>query len=165
MMSFLVPALCILLLALGLLLRPLFFGKQTASISRRQMNAAIYREELEKLEQERQSGQIDTASYEIAHAELRQRLFQDTQEVDDQASFGSTKKTIIFVCLAIVVLSSGIYFYQGDALKVAEENAKHPVSQADVEKMVSEFAAKMEKDPTNLKGWACLLYTSDAADE
>jgi len=88
MMSFLVPALCILLLALGLLLRPLFFGKQTASISRRQMNAAIYREELEKLEQERQSGQIDTTSYEIAHAELRQRLFQDTQEVDDQASFG-----------------------------------------------------------------------------
>ena len=156
MMSFLVPALCILLLALGLLLRPLFFGKQTASISRRQMNAAIYREELEKLEQERQSCQIETASYEIAHAELRQRLFQDTQEVDDQASFGSTKKTIIFVCLAIVVLSSGIYFYQGDALKVAEENAKHPVSQADVEKMVSEFAAKMEKDPTNLKGWAML---------
>jgi len=156
MMSFLVPALCILLLALGLLLRPLFFGKQTASISRRQMNAAIYREELEKLEQERQSGQIDTASYEIAHAELRQRLFQDTQEVDDQASFGSTKKTIIFVCLAIVLPSSGIYFYQGDALKVAEENAKHPVSQADVEKMVSEFAAKMEKDPTNLKGWAML---------
>ena len=101
-------------------------------------------------------GEIDHASYEIAHAELRQRLFQDTQELDDQASFGSTKKTIVFVCLAIVLLSSGIYFYQGDALKIAEENTKQPVSQADVEKMVSEFAAKMEKDPTNLQGWAML---------
>ncbi|MBT8592924.1 c-type cytochrome biogenesis protein CcmI [Polynucleobacter paneuropaeus] len=156
MMSFLIPAFCILLLALGLLLRPLFFRRRAASTSRRQMNAAIYREELEKLEQERQTGEIDTASYEMAHAELRHRLFQDTQEVDDQASFGSTKKTIAFVCLAIVLLSSGIYFYQGDALKIAEENAKQPVSQADVEKMVSEFAAKMEKDPTNLQGWAML---------
>ena len=156
MMSFLIPAFCILLLTLGLLLRPLFFRRQAASTSRRQMNAAIYREELERLEQERQSGEIDHASYEIAHAELRQRLFQDTQELDDQASFGSTKKTIVFVCLAIVLLSSGIYFYQGDALKIAEENTKQPVSQADVEKMVSEFAAKMEKDPTNLQGWAML---------
>jgi len=155
-MSFLIPAFCILLLTLGLLLRPLFFRRQAASTSRRQMNAAIYREELERLEQERQLGEIDHASYEIAHAELRQRLFQDTQELDDQASFGSTKKTIVFVCLAIVLLSSGIYFYQGDALKIAEENTKQPVSQADVEKMVSEFAAKMEKDPTNLQGWAML---------
>ena len=156
MMSFLIPAFCILLLTLGLLLRPLFFRRQAASTSRRQMNVAIYREELERLEQERQLGEIDHASYEIAHAELRQRLFQDTQELDDQASFGSTKKTIVFVCLAIVLLSSGIYFYQGDALKIAEENTKQPVSQADVEKMVSEFAAKMEKDPTNLQGWAML---------
>ena len=156
MMSFLIPAFCILLLTLGLLLRPLFFRRQAASTSRRQMNAAIYREELERLEQERQLGEIDHASYEIAHAELRQRLFQDTQELDDQASFGSTKKTIVFVCLAIVLLSSGIYFYQGDALKIAEENTKQPVSQADVEKMVSEFAAKMEKEPTNLQGWAML---------
>lgn len=156
MMSFLIPAFCILLLTLGLLLRPLFFRRQAVSTSRRQMNAAIYREELERLEQERQSGEIDPASYEIAHAELRQRLFQDTQELDDQASFGSTKKTIVFVCLAIVLLSSGIYYYQGDALKIAEENTKQPVSQADVEKMVSEFAAKMEKDPANLQGWAML---------
>ena len=156
MMFFLIPALCILLLSLGFLLRPLFFRKQAANTSRRQMNAAIYREELDKLELDRQAGEMDATSYEMAHAELRQRLFQDTQEVDDQASFGSVKKTIAFVSLSIFLLSSGIYFYQGDAVKVAEENAKHQVSQADVEKMVSEFAAKLEKDPTNLKGWAML---------
>ncbi|QWD86648.1 c-type cytochrome biogenesis protein CcmI [Polynucleobacter paludilacus] len=156
MMFFLIPALCILLLSLAFLLRPLFFRKQAANTSRRQMNAAIYREELDKLELDRQAGEMDATNYEMAHAELRQRLFQDTQEVDDQASFGSIKKTITFVCLSIFLLSSGIYFYQGDAVKVAEENAKHQVSQADVEKMVSEFAAKLEKDPTNLKGWAML---------
>jgi len=156
MMFFLIAALCILLLSLGLLLRPLFFRKQAANTSRRQMNAAIYREELDKLEIERQAGEVDATSYAMAHAELRQRLFQDTQEIDDQASFGSIKKTIAFVCMSIFLLSSAIYFYQGDALKVAEEHAKHPASQADVEKMVSEFAAKMEKDPTNLKGWAML---------
>ncbi|WP_397392117.1 c-type cytochrome biogenesis protein CcmI [Polynucleobacter sp.] len=156
MTSFLIPALLLLILVLVLLLRPLFFPAKESATSRRQMNAAIYREELDKLEADRSAGTVDADSYEQVHAEMRQRLFQDTDEADDLAVLGSPKKTIIGICLFVVLLSVGFYFYLGDAYRIAEMNAEKPMTQESVEKMVAEFAAKMEKEPDNLKGWAML---------
>ena len=154
--SFLIPAFLLLVLVLVLLLRPFIFPAKSKATSRRQMNATIYREELDKLEVEHQSGAITSTDYEIAHAEMRQRLFQDTIEEDDREVAGSTKKTAIGLCLFIVLLSSALYFSLGDVVRVAQKNSEKPVTQEGVEKMVAEFAIKMEKDPTNLKGWAML---------
>ena len=156
MTSFLIPALLLLVLVLVLLLRPFFFPAKELEISRRQMNAVIYREELEKLEAERLSGAVDAKSYEQAHAEMRQRLFQDTDEADDLAVMGSPKKTIIGICIFVALLSAGFYYALGDAYRVAEKKSEKPITQESVEKMVAEFAAKMEKEPDNLKGWAML---------
>jgi cytochrome c-type biogenesis protein CcmH len=120
------------------------------------MNAAIYRDELDKLELERATGSISSADYEISHAEMRQRLFQDTSEADDHSVMGSSKLTMIGLCVFIVLLSSGLYFSLGDATRIAETGTQQPMTQEGVEKMVTEFASKMEKDPSNLKGWAML---------
>ena len=154
--SFLIPAFLLLVLVLVLVLRPFIFPAKSPATSRRQMNAAIYREELDKLEAEHQAGTINSADYEIAHAEMRQRLFQDTVIEDDREIAGSAKKTAIGLCIFIVVLSSGLYFSLGDVVRVAQKNSETPMTQEGVEKMVAEFAAKMEKDPGNLKGWAML---------
>jgi len=159
MTSFLIPALLLLILVLVLLLRPFFFPSKDSATSRRQMNAAIYREELDKLEADSLAGTVDANSYEQAHAEMRQRLFQDTDEADDLAVLGSPKKTIIGICLFVVLLSAGFYFYLGDASRVAEKNANKPITQESVEKMVTEFATKMEKEPDNLKGWVMLAQS------
>ena len=156
MTSFVISALFLLILVLVLLLRPLFFPAKESATSRRQMNAAIYREELDKLEADRLVGTVDSHSYEQTHAEMRQRLFQDTDEADDLAVLGSPKKTIIGICLFVAILSAGFYFYLGDATQIAEQSTEKPMTQESVEKMVEEFAAKMDKEPDNLKGWAML---------
>ena len=156
MTSFLISALLLLILVLVLLLRPLFFPAKESATSRRQMNAAIYREELDKLETERLAGTVDSHSYEQTHAEMRQRLFQDTDEADDLAVLGSPKKTIIGICFFVAILSAGFYFYLGDAAQIAQKGAEKQMTQESVEKMVEEFAAKMDKEPDNLKGWAML---------
>jgi len=154
--SFLIPAFLLLVLVLVLLLRPFIFPAKSKATSRRQMNAVIYREELDKLESEYKAGIITSADYEISHAEMRQRLFQDTIEEDDQEVAGSANKTAIGLCIFIVLLSSALYFSLGDVARIAQRNSEKPVTQEGVEKMVAEFAIKMEKDPTNLKGWAML---------
>ncbi|MBU3615972.1 c-type cytochrome biogenesis protein CcmI [Polynucleobacter sp. JS-Polo-80-F4] len=154
--SFLIPAFLLLVLVLVLLLRPFIFPAKSKATSRRQMNATIYREELDKLEAEHQSGVINSVDYEIAHAEMRQRLFQDTIEEDDREVPGSTKKTAVGLCIFIILISSALYFSLGDVVRIAQRNSEQPVTQEGVEKMVDEFAVKMEKDPTNLKGWAML---------
>jgi cytochrome c-type biogenesis protein CcmH len=156
MTSFLIPAFLLLVLVLVLLLRPFIFPATVEATSRRQMNAAIYREELEKLEAERLVGSMNSSDYEIAHAEMRQRLFQDTNEDDDRSVMGSSKITVIGLCLFITVLSAGFYWSLGDATRLVENNAQQPMTREGVEKMVSEFAVKMDKDPSNLKGWAML---------
>jgi cytochrome c-type biogenesis protein CcmH len=156
MASFFIAAFLLLVLVLLLLLRPFIFSSKGEGTSRRQMNAAIYREELEKLEAEHTAGTIDAEEYEISHAEMRQRLFQDTNEEDDKAVMGSTKKVVLGLCIFVVLLSSGLYFALGDVLRVSQNNEQQPISQVGVEKMVAEFALKMEADPSNLKGWAML---------
>ena len=156
MTSFLIPAFLLLVLVLVLLLRPFIFPAKGKSTSRRQMNAVIYREELDKLEAEHTAGIISSTDYEISHAEMRQRLFQDTIEEDDQEVAGSAKKTAIGLCIFIVLLSSALYFSLGDVVRIAQRSSEKPVTQEGVEKMVAEFAIKMEKDPGNLKGWAML---------
>jgi cytochrome c-type biogenesis protein CcmH len=156
MTSFLIAAFFLLVLVLVLLLRPFIFPAKSEGTSRRQMNAAIYREELEKLDAELTIGSINNVDYEMAHAEIRQRLFQDTNEEDDRSVMGSTKKTVIGLCLFIVLLSSGLYFTLGDAPRIADQNVQQPMTREGVEKMVTEFAAKMEQDPSNLQGWVML---------
>lgn len=156
MMSFLVPALVLLVIVILLLIKPFIVSKGVESTSRRQMNAVIYQEELEKLAAELAAKRIDDQEYEISHAELRQRLFQDAQVEDDKAIMGSSKKVIIGLCIFVVLLSSGLYLMLGDAFRVAQINQDKPMTQAGVEQMVADFALKMEKDPNNLKGWAML---------
>jgi len=156
MTSFFIAAFLLLALVLFLLLRPFIFSGKGEETSRRQMNAAIYREELDKLVAEHAAGLINADEYEMSHAEMRQRLFQDTSEEDDRSVMGSSKKVVIGLCVFIVLLSSAMYFSLGDVIRIAQYNEQRPTTQAGVEKMVAEFALKMEKDPGNLKGWAML---------
>ena len=156
MISFLIPAFLLLTIVLALLLKPFLFSKGDESTSRRQMNAAIYQEELEKLASERAAGRIDAQEYEMSHAEMRQRLFQDAEVEDDKATMGSAKKVIIGLIVFIVLLSSALYLALGDVFRVAQRSEQKPMTQAGVEQMVADFALKMEKDPDNLKGWAML---------
>ena len=156
MTSFFIAAFLLLALVLFLLLRPFIFSGKGEETSRRQMNAAIYREELDKLVAEHAAGLINADEYEMSHAEMRQRLFQDTSEEDDRSVMGSSKKVVIGLCVFIVLLSSAIYFSLGDVIRIAQYNEQRPTTQAGVEKIVAEFALKMEKDPGNLKGWAML---------
>jgi len=76
MVSFYIAAALLLVLVLVLLLRPFIFTSKSGGTSRRQMNAVIYREELDKLAAEHKAGLINAQEYEMSHAEMRQRLFQ-----------------------------------------------------------------------------------------
>ena len=156
MITFYIAAFVLVLLVLAALFRPFFWKTAVHHTSRQQLNAAIYKEEIAKLEKERAEGLIDGATYEISHAEMRQRLFQDTSEDDGVAVLGSPKKTIIALTIFIPVIAAAMYFWLGSAQQIADGGVKQQVAQQDVEKMVAGLAAKMEQDPTNLKGWAML---------
>jgi len=156
MITFYIAAIVLVLLVLAALFRPFFWKTTVDHASRQHLNATIYKEEIAKLEKERAEGLIDGAAYEISHAEMRQRLFQDTSEDDSVAVLGSPKKTIIALTVFIPVIAAAMYFWLGSAQQIAKGGAKQQVAQQDIEKMVAALATKMEQDPANLKGWAML---------
>jgi len=164
MITFYIAALVLVLLVLAALFRPFFWKTTVHHASRQQLNAAIYKEELAKLEKEHTEGLIDGVTYEISHAEMRQRLFQDTSEDDGVAVLGSPQKTIIALSIFIPALAVAMYFWLGSAQQIADGGIKQKVAQQDVEKMVAGLAAKMEQDPSNLKGWAMLARSYKVMD-
>ena len=164
MITFYIAALVLVLLVLAALFRPFFWKTTVHHASRQELNAAIYKEELAKLEKEHTEGLIDGVTYEISHAEMRQRLFQDTSEDDGVAVLGSPQKTIIALSIFIPALAVAMYFWLGSAQQIADGGIKQKVAQQDVEKMVAGLAAKMEQDPSNLKGWAMLARSYKVMD-
>ena len=156
MTGFLIAAAVAVLLTVALLLRPFLRKRAVAQTSQRELNAAIYREQMARLDQDRADGTLGAEDYAQARAELQRRVLQDTAQEDAAPTLHAPRKTSIALALALPVAAFGLYFTLGSPASLNPAAAPDAVSAADVERMVSMLASKLEKDPTNLKGWAML---------
>jgi cytochrome c-type biogenesis protein CcmH len=156
MIKFVIAAVVAVIVVLVLLLRPLLWKTRTARASRRQLNAAIYRENFARLDQDLADGLIDEKSHAQAQGELRQRLLQEAGDEELADAPRSPRWTMAVISLAVPLAAAGLYLLLGHPEQLAPEGARPQVAQMDVEKMVAGLAAKLEKDPGNLKGWAML---------
>ena len=156
MPEFIAAAAIAVVLVLLLLFVPLLKKSRQGTPSRTGFNATLYRAELAELERERDSGVIDEMAFGLAHQEMRQRLLEDTAEADAVATSRSPRWTIVAVTLLLPAAAAGIYLGLGRPAQSVAGAAAPQAARQDVEKMVSGLAAKLEKDPGNLKGWSML---------
>lgn len=156
MTGFLFGAALAVLLALALLLRPFFTRSTAAPASRRQLNAAIYREELARLEQDLAQGTISAADSAQAKTELQRRVLQDAAHEVAAPTLRAPKKTLAAVALVLPLVAAGLYFVIGNPASMNPAAVASAAAPQDVERMVAGLAAKLEKEPGNLKGWAML---------
>ncbi len=156
MIPFLIAAALLVTVTLALLSRPWWRRSRAGASTRRTLNAAIYRDELAELEGDRKSGQLNDADYEQARAELQRRLLEDAAESDAPvAAAPHAMRTLIGLIVALPLAAAGFYMWLGspDALN---QTAQQAVTSADIDRMVATLAAKLEKEPDNLQGWAML---------
>lgn len=157
MTGFIVGAALAVLLALALLLRPFLRGSRAApALSQRQLNAAIYREQAVRLDQDLADDAIGAADHAQARTELQRRVLQDTAQEDAAPTLHAPKKTVAVIALLLPVAAFGLYFLIGNPASMNPAAVSAGSSPQDVERMVTGLAAKLEKDPSNLKGWAML---------
>jgi cytochrome c-type biogenesis protein CcmH len=159
MTGFLIAAVAAVLLALALLLRPFMRSGGAATLSRRQLNAAIFREQMARLDQDLADDAIGVADHAQARIELQRRVLQDTEQKDAEPVLHAPKRTLVAIALLLPVAAFGLYFAIGNpAGMTPAANAAAPggATAQDVERMVAGLAAKLEKDPSNLQGWAML---------
>jgi cytochrome c-type biogenesis protein CcmH len=156
MTVFIVIAVIGVLAALALLLRPLFRVKAGVQSSQRELNAAILREQLAKLDQDLAEGALRREDYTQARSELQRRVLEDTGEEDAAPTLRAPKRTLIAIALLVPLAAVALYAVIGNPNGIGFDAASQARAQQDVEKMVKSLADKLEKEPGNTKGWALL---------
>jgi cytochrome c-type biogenesis protein CcmH len=157
-------AAAIVVVALLVLLRPwwqarLFStaNRRTASAdSLRQLNSAIYRDQLADLERDRTIGQLAEADFKEAQDELQRRLLEDAS--GDGVSTAVTTGRATWIALLVLLPAVGVALYATigspqASLTVAQQE-RHAA--ASMEALVEKLAQKLAANPDNPDGWAML---------
>jgi cytochrome c-type biogenesis protein CcmH len=156
MIGFWVAGALTILLVLALLFRPFLLKSRDVNVSRRQLNAAIYRDQLTRLERDRAENTLAEADYEQARAELQRRVIDDTAEADATSTLQAPKKTMLTVGLVLPIVAIGLYVLLGNPASLEGNGPQHAVSTQDMDRLAEGLAKKLEKEPDNLQGWAML---------
>ena len=147
------------LLVLALLCWPLLRRRSGDGASRRAINTAIYRDQLADLERDLASGTLSQADYAGAREEIERRVLEDVAA--DTAPTDTAPRRLPRTALALAVTlplaAALLYAALGNPAALDPAARQGPqASAAEIEKMVATLAAKLEKDPGNLEGWAML---------
>jgi cytochrome c-type biogenesis protein CcmH len=161
MNAFLIGAAVALAATLLLLLRPFLWRRDRATASHRQLNSAIYRDQMAELERDRAAGTLAEEDYRQAFAELQRRVLEDGQDDEPAATLKAPKKTLIALALLLPAASIGLYVLLGHP-EGANPVAQQHVTAQDVERMVATLAAKLDKEPDNVQGWGMLARSYKA---
>ena len=156
MTAFIIGAAVAVLLALALLLRPFFRSSQDAHASQRQLNTAILREQLAKLEQDLADGTLGPEDYAQARAEVQRRVLEDTSEEDAAPTLRAPKRTLVGVALLVPLVAIAVYAAIGNPKSMSATSLAKRPTQQDIERMVQALADRLAQEPGNLKGWAML---------
>lgn len=138
----------------------------------------ILSEQLDGLDRELASGQLDAEQHRIARAELQRRMLEETASAvpdpvrttpSSASSPSSGRKTLLLVGLAIPLFAAGLYAAIGNpgalstptpALASAANPAGAPVSAEALNTMLATLAQRLDKpsnDPArDLQGWTLL---------
>ena len=161
MTGFIVAAAAAVAIVLVLMLRPFFRRIESGHASRAQLNAAIYRDQFAKLEQDLADGTLARSDYEQAKKELQRRVLEDSQAADETATVRAPRKTMVGVAIAVPIVAGAMYLVLGNPAAMSGAGGvpaghEQMATQADLDKMIAGLAAKLESEPTNYKGWSML---------
>ncbi|MDR2000218.1 MAG: c-type cytochrome biogenesis protein CcmI [Zoogloeaceae bacterium] len=162
MTTFLIAAALLVAVSLFLLARPWWQRKSADSASRRELNTTIYRDQLAELDRDLACGQIAEADYQSARAEAQRQLLEDTAQEDTRLTAPARpKRTLIALLIALPILGAALYAWLGNPAAL-DQMQRGDFSRQDVDRMVDGLAAKLEKEPDNLQGWAMLARSYKA---
>lgn len=157
MTVFYVLASLLTLLVLVWLLRPLLRQPKASEVSSRQLNVAIYREQLDALDADLARGAISAQEHEAARDELQLRMLDDAQDLPAPAiaSRKGSRMTAVAVALLVVVGAGGMYRWLGNPAAIDPVSAQK-AERDKVFKMVDDLAQRLKASPDNPRGWAML---------
>ena len=162
MIGFLFIGALIVLLVLALLFRPFYWKRAGTNVSRRQLNAEIYKDQMVRLERDRDEKMIGQDDYEQARSELQRRLIDDDGVADATVTLQPPKKTLIGIGIVLPFMAVVLYLGLGNPATLDPKGPQHKVDASELNGMLEGLAKKLENEPANLQGWAMLARSYKA---
>lgn len=166
-------AVCVLI-ALAFVLPPLLRRKGAAAkAARRDINIAVYRDQLHEMETDRANGLLTEEQFQTAKVELEARLAEDALAQTDQAMSPKGSRRLGWSMAAVLPAAAfGLYFWLGSPAAltaIAEAQANGANSQMvkgehDIMKMIQQVEAKTKAEPENAEAWTLLARTYAAVE-
>ncbi len=158
-------AILLIILALALILPPLFKKTELETDARRSQNIQIAKEQLAELETSFSNQEMQRDEYLARRDELEQSLYSDVA-TDEATSTEYAKPSLIstvFIALMIPAIAFSMYAKYGNSdaadpikAKIARNIPKKANGEPDIDAMVSGLRAKLEANPDNPEGWYML---------
>ncbi len=156
MIAFSIIAGVMVVIALALLLPPLWRRRQAASPDRDWVNLAIAKERLGELKAEQRTGQLADTDFQRARAELEASLLEELAQHPSTPTQSRGGWIALALVICIPTLAASVYLAIGhpQALGVGDEEE---LSEGEsLKSMVTAIEMVLEKDPHNANAWAML---------
>lgn len=159
-------ALAMAIIAAVIVARPMLRGRSGRDTAeRRQVNIAIYRDQLKELAADRDNGLLAPEQFELARQEIEARLAEDAlaASVEPGARAAPRSRGMAYaLAAALPIAAFGVYYLLGSPAalevtgrpdKVAAQNA------AEVDTMIRAVEERVRKEPDDARAWLLLART------
>ncbi len=159
-------AVCVLL-ALAFVLPPLLRRREAAAkAARRDINIAVYRDQMKEMEADRANGLLSEEQFQTAKLELEARLAEDALAQPDKTMTPVASRRLGYGLAGLLpVAAIGLYFVLGNPMSltaIAEAQASGDQQVAgghDIMKMIQQVEEKTRANPNDGEAWTILAKT------
>jgi cytochrome c-type biogenesis protein CcmH len=166
---FWVAAVACVAIALAFVLPPLLRKREVAAkAARRDINIAVYRDQMKEMEADRANSLLSEEQYQASKLELESRLAEDALSKADLTMAPVASRRLGFTLAGVLpVAAFGLYFVLGNPMSliaIAEAQANPPIAQGaqgehDIMQMIQKVEEKTKADPNNVEAWVILGKT------
>lgn len=156
-------------IALAFVLPPLLRRKEIAAkAARRDINIAVYRDQMKEMDADRANSLLSEEQYQVSKVELETRLAEDALGKADLTMAPVASRRLGFTLAGVLpVAAFGLYFWLGNPMSliaIAEAQANPPIAEGvqgehDIMKMIQKVEEKTRTDPNDAEAWTILGKT------
>lgn len=150
-----------MLVALTIILLPVWRKQELAIVDLDQFNIDIARQRLDELKAQLKDGVLNQAQFDAQYEELEQALSYDLS-IDqlNQQSSGQGRWVGVIILIAVPVLSVLLYLLLGSPIALNEQfvNSQQQAqsNQIQIDKMVAGLEQRLQQKPDDAEGWMML---------
>ena len=165
-----------ILVAMAFVLPPLLLRravKPGAQVDRKEVNLAIYDDQLAELKADLDSGDLDTAQYEDARQEIEKRLSEEVPRESAPVVVAQAGRWPgVVLAVAIPLLAVALYVSLGNTEALLTSRVEAPEAHTAAQQgqhatapMIAALEAKLEANPDDAKGWYMLARSYNATGQ